>query len=397
MGFKTLVVLLMRGFKTSLQRELDRFYKSVEDSDFNIRAVTKSALTKARAKLNPSAFVELSEVVANTFYRTIDYKKWKKWRLIAADGSRLRLPRHQSVIEEFGQHGFGQHADAQRSLAVCSLLYDPLNQITLNAQLRPLTTGENAILAEQLRFLSRGDLLLLDRGYPTHALFFELTALGIDFCARMKEDWWLVVKAFQESGKTDDIVTLELPKKDHSLLEKYPKLKEKLRVRLISVDLDNGDKEILCTSLVNRRTCDTKDFYELYHHRWGIEEAYKLLKARIDVENFSGKTARAVRQDFFAKIFLMNLCAYLGYPIEEKVRAEWNAEQNKRQQKINRTSAIEMTRSISIALFLKRTHQKAIAAFDILIKKTLEIVRPRRKNPRVKKTKQVHYMNYKSW
>jgi hypothetical protein len=44
------------------------------------------------------------------------------------------------------------------------------------------------------------------------------------------------------------------------------------------------------------------------------------LKSRIEVENFSGKTSIAVNQDFYAKIFMMSLCANLASPIEEKAK-----------------------------------------------------------------------------
>jgi hypothetical protein len=46
-----------------------------------------------------------------------------------------------------------------------------------------------------------------------------------------------------------------------------------------------------------------EDFEQLYHYRWNEEEAYKMLKCRVEIENFSWKTAIAVRQDFYARIF----------------------------------------------------------------------------------------------
>ena len=50
--FKNLIVIIII-FKSSIQRELDRFYKVVKSGDFNIREVTKGALSQARAKLDP--------------------------------------------------------------------------------------------------------------------------------------------------------------------------------------------------------------------------------------------------------------------------------------------------------------------------------------------------------
>lgn len=55
------------SFKTALQTDLDRFYKALSNSDFNIREVTKEALSQARSKLNPWAFRRLNEFAVDAF------------------------------------------------------------------------------------------------------------------------------------------------------------------------------------------------------------------------------------------------------------------------------------------------------------------------------------------
>ncbi|MDR0573125.1 MAG: transposase [Tannerella sp.] len=178
------------SLKTSLQRDLDRFYKSVCKSDFNIRAVTKGALSTARSKLNPEAFKRLNRVAINVFYRDSEYYIWGKYRVLAVDGTRLVLPNHKSVKAEFGEHGFGPKADSKRSPAIGSLLYDVLNQVTIDSQIAPYDSSESELLQNHLEYVQAGDLLLPDRGYPSFWLFFLLKAKGIEFCVRLKEDWW---------------------------------------------------------------------------------------------------------------------------------------------------------------------------------------------------------------
>jgi len=73
----------MLKFKSSIQRELDRFYKEISQNDFNIRRVTKGAFTQARAKLNPWAFRRLNQVAVNTFYDEAEYYVWHQMRLLA--------------------------------------------------------------------------------------------------------------------------------------------------------------------------------------------------------------------------------------------------------------------------------------------------------------------------
>lgn len=380
-------MLLTKGIKTSVQRELDSFYKEVTGSDFNIREVTKGAFSRARAKLNPSAFVEMNENVLGTFYDQAPYLCWHGMRLLACDGTRLALPHHQSIVEEFGEHGFGPRADSKRSIAVGSFLYDTLNLVTLDAQLAPYRSSERELLRRHLDKVSKGDLLLLDRGYPSLAIMFELHCRGIQFCIRMKEDWWLDVKAFSESGKKDQIVRFELPVKDSHIKGLYPNCPKQITCRLIAVDLPNGEKEILCTSLIKKSKYTYNDICELYPHRWSVEEGYKLFKARAEVEYFSGKTARAVKQDFHAKVFMMTLCAVLAFPIEEKVRREHVEQQSKHPRKINRTAALSLTTHLAVGMFLKRKIEAVLDAFDRIVSKTTEIIRPGRKFERKTKSK----------
>ena len=75
---------------------------------------------------------------------------------------------------------------------------------------------------EHLGKVEKGDMLLLDRGYPCFWLLFLLQAKGIEYCVRLKEDWWLEVKAFGESGEKERIVSITLPKKDRGILSDYP-------------------------------------------------------------------------------------------------------------------------------------------------------------------------------
>jgi hypothetical protein len=203
----------MLRFKSSIQRELDRFYKDVSQSDFNIRKVTKGAFTQARAKLNPWAFTRLNEVAINTFHDEAEYYVWHNMRLLAVDGTRMVLPNHPSVAEEFGVHKFGPKADSTRSLAMGSPLYDPLNLLTIDSQIAPYASSERDLLMKHLDKVETGDMLLLDRGYPCFWLLFILKAKGIEFCVRLKDNWWLKVKDFTDSNDKERIVTLPFPKK----------------------------------------------------------------------------------------------------------------------------------------------------------------------------------------
>lgn len=134
----------------------------------------------------------------------------------------------------------------------------------------------------------------------------------------------------------------------------------------------------------------------LYHYRWNEEEAYKLLKSRVELEAFSGKTAKAVKQDFHAKVFLMTMCAAYAHPIEEKVMAENQTDKSRNHpQKINRTNAVAMVMDMAIPMFLKRKFQEFLDAFDDVVYKTRELSVREEVNPGLRKPKKQHHMNYK--
>lgn len=390
-------MLLLVNFKSSIQRELDSFFKELNNEDFNIRRVTKGAFSKARAKLNPWAFKRLGEIAVDVFYSKALYHTWHGKRVLGIDGTRLQLPTHPSVVEEFGQHYMGPKADSPCSLATGSVLYDCLNLVAIDSQLSSYQTSERNLLLQHLPYVKQGDLLVLDRGYPCFWLLFLLAAKKIDFCVRLKADWWLKVNAFLKSSRADDMVSFTLPKKDWDKLKDYPKIRDQeLRCRLIKVELPTGETEILCTSLTDEETYPANEFKALYHHRWSEEEGFKLLKSRIELERFTGKTALAVRQDFHAKILLLTLTAVYAHPIEERVRQEFKAdEQRKYPQKINRTNAISNLQKMSVSLFLNNMATRALIFFDEIVYQTRELIRPNRKNPRKHKIKKAYSMNYK--
>ena len=180
-------------------------------------------------------------------------------------------------------------------------------------------------------------------------------------------------------------------------MSEFPELWDKaLPFRLVKVALEDGETEILCTSLLDTRKHATSELKELYHHRWSEEGAFKLLKSRIELEDFSGKTAKAVRQDFHAKVLMMTLCAAFAHPIENKVRAEHKADKNRKHaQQINRTNALAVFSDMAIPMFLKRKFSQSLEAFDEIVHKTREIVRPDRSEPRPKRLKKRYSMNYK--
>ena len=95
-----------------------------------------------------------------------------------------------------------------------------------------------------------------------------------------------------------------------------------IKVRFISLRLATGELEVLATSLLSETDFPTEEFYQVYGWRWNHESFYYRLKSRLDLENFSGQTVEAVRQDFHSTLLLCNLETILTGPAQNVLREQ---------------------------------------------------------------------------
>ena len=110
-----------------------------------------------------------------------------------------------------------------------------------------------------------------------------------------------------------------------------------MEIRFVRVVLDNGEIEVLATSVLEHEILQTDDFKELYHQRWGIETYYDILKNRLSLENFTGLSALAVKQDFYATIFISNYESVLVSEANEQLEEKTEMNNNKYPQKVNKS------------------------------------------------------------
>ena len=97
---------------------------------------------------------------------------------------------------------------------------------------------------------------------------------------------------------------------------------------MVNVLAENGEQQVLCTSPLDTAKYKPDELGELYRIRWGIEEGYKMYKARGQIEAF------------------------------KRIVKEYNADKNKglvkHPRKINRAFGYWSTKGILIGMFIKR-------------------------------------------
>lgn len=296
--------------------------------------VTASAYSQARYKLKHTAFIELNqEAVVKTLYSDNDYQTFWGFRVLAVDGSKLLLPDSDEVREAFGTIAWTNgEQQGENPYALASVLYDVLNRVAIDARLGKAKAYEVDLAVAHLAHTTAADLLIMDRNYPSYRMLAELTQRQRDFVIRCSaasfKEAQLMLKG---EGSDSQIVTLTPCAGQLSEIKRL-NLPRTLKVRLVRVRLSTGEWEVLVTSLLDESRYPSAEFLELYGLRWGIETFYGLLKTRLGLENFSGTGAEAVKQDFYATVYLSGLESLLT----ESAQAQLDAKNTKHPQTVNR-------------------------------------------------------------
>ena len=391
--FHVLIVFLINFVHGSYQDELDKFFKTIWRFDVAKRVVSKVALAKARMKLKFGAFVELNRHLVNHFEAHFNPRTWFGFRLLAIDGSTTRLPMTDDIIQHFGVWNGRQGAPSP--MARVSQLFDVLNKITVHAIIKPKSIGERELAAQHLLNVMPNDLILLDRGYPAWWLFNSILSMNANFCARVSCTKWKAVRKFFRSGLSEKIIDLPVHATSVAQCRQMGLDMTPLKLRLIRIEND-GKIAVLITSLIDTKGYPIDIFSGLYHQRWPIEEDYKTIKCRMELENFSGKSALSVYQDFHAKVFAKNLVWMMAFPVQ--VRLDENTSFRKYLYQINFTQAFSKSKGVIALLFhdtAKRIN-RLVADLQNIFQRTIEPVRPGRKYPRNHKAKSRRYfLQYK--
>ena len=370
----------------SIQRELDDFFKELFGRRVSRTEVTAGAFSKARKKFKHTAFVVLNrDAVDHTYANSPHLQDFAGMRLLAVDGSKIKLPESEEIRAQFGP-SVKKPGQQGPPLALVSQCYDVLNGIIVDARIASSDSGERELARQHLEFVREDDLLLMDRGYRGYCFFRSILDTGADFCCRVTLTSCKAVEAFVASGKEQDILRLEPTAEAMKECRQLGLDTSPLRVRAVRIELPSGETEVLLTSLVEEQL-PAKLFGDLYAMRWGCEEGYKHQKSAAEMENFSGRNAEAVRQDSHARVFIVNLTAILALPVHEQVKERTAHRQL--DYEVNWTTALSKVRNCGIQLFLGDDIEDLITGLQLAIGEGLTERRPGRSYPR-KKTPRKH-------
>ena len=268
-------------------------------------------------------------------------------------------------------------------------LFLPGCELMLSASLHTVHENERQMLFERLDRLCSSDLLLLDRGYPCRWLVAVLNQRAIPFCMRVEKSGtagFTCVREFLRSGLAEQVVTLRAPVQRDVIDFGCPSGPQ--TVRLVRHIAPNGQARVLMTNLLDATQFPANQFSDLYHQRWRIEEAFKRLKHRLNLEHVSGLSQLAVEQDVAAKVLCDNLQALAT------LEARGNDELPDRQ-RINRAYVHTALKPLLPALLLGRKVAKLLRNVLKLIAKQTYLHRENLSKPRKPGPKPHKYLTQK--
>ena len=276
-------------------------------------------------------------------------RRWKGYRIVAADGSSISLVNTPPLSRYFGGQSNQQ---TNFVLAKTFYHYDVLNGLILRSHIKPYRCGELNMAYKAIGETQEDMLMLYDRNFSN----YKIVALHlwqrreIKFVIRAKETQNMA-KAFIKSGEHSSLVEMQPTPSAIAGLRKSGFVIDKgtlVKVRLVRVDLP-GSVEVLITNLWEEDGHPTGQFKDLYFMRWGVETNIPIQKNILQLESFSGLTVHAVLQDFYATVMMANLHSIL---IKEPQRIiEETLKDRKYPMKINKNKSIGKLKVNLVRLF----------------------------------------------
>lgn len=164
-----------------------------------------------------------------------------------------------------------------------------------------------------------------------------------DFIVRVKDKTYQKYhQLFTDAAHNDIVAEVERPAHFHDDTE----LPHSLRMRFIRIVLADGEVEVLATSLLDQKRYPLKDFKKLYYKRWKIETFFQAIKSRLAVDNFTGRTVEAIKQDFFSTLFVSGLETILS----AEVNGELAAKRTRYRQQVNKVISFHAIKDSIILL-----------------------------------------------
>lgn len=379
--FAKLALLITRLCKKTLSVELESFFEQLGCH----MPCSVSAFSQHRLKLSPHLFQVWNTVLQRSFYHHYAHavRRWKHYRLMAADGSSINLVNIPAFKHYFGgqsnQLGYFVQAKAFYH-------YDILNEVVVRAQIKPYRYSELQMAYDGVGDIQADMLTVYDRNFCN----FKMVALHswhereTKFVIRAKQNL-NVVKAFINTGLSSQVVELKATALAIKGLRRSGFMLHKdscLPVRLVRVELADCT-EVLMTNLWEQEGHEPETFKDLYAMRWAVQTSICLQKNIGQLESFSGLSVQSVLQDFHASVLMTNLHAIIIKDAQKSV--DDSTTPTKYPMKINKNKSFGRVKACLVCLFINNDVGAILSTLHARLIREVVPVRKGRRFKRMRK------------
>lgn len=155
--------------------------------------------------------------------------------------------------------------------------------------------------------LKSGEIALFDKGYVDFGHLRDLDQRGIFWVTRAKDNMAYEVIQKMPPSKDDKILRDEIIQLSHP-----GKAAPEVMRRIVAiVEVDGQEREM--TFLTNNLDWSPRSVADLYRCRWQIEVFFKQIKQTLQLADFMGHNANAVRWQVWTALLVYVLLRYLSY------------------------------------------------------------------------------------
>jgi hypothetical protein len=157
--------------------------------------------------------------------------------------------------------------------------------------------------------LKDGEITIFDKAYLDFGHLYELTQRGVSWVSRAKDN--LQYKVVERLQTTDNPRILEDEIIELTVCKSHQAYPERLRRIVAIVEIDGKDEEVVF--LTNNFAWSAWTVAELYRSRWDIEVFFKEIKQTLQLADFLGHNANAVRWQIWIGLLVHLLLRYLAH------------------------------------------------------------------------------------
>jgi len=276
-----------------------------------LASINTAAYSDARKRFNTDILINSTMEVARIAESQAKPWSWRGFSVSAFDGTGLT-----ANDTDANQKAFPQHAKQKEGagfplirLVILQSLSTGMIQGADYAKFKGKETGEMALARSLLPLLSKGDLLLGDRYYPSFFLMAYLRKSGIEGVFQSHGARSVDFRAGQSLGSLDHIVTWDKPNRPSWMSqEEYDQYPTSIRLREVDVTKQIGckDRFVIVTTLLGSKKYSRKNLAKLYKRRWQIELALRDLKTVMGLDHVAAETPEMIKKEIWSHFLAYN-------------------------------------------------------------------------------------------